>query len=978
MIIKSLEIYGYGQFVQRKIEFNQTFTEIFGENEAGKSTVQAFIHSILFGFPTKRSKEPRLEPRLGNQYGGKLTLILDDQQEIEVERIKGSAQGDVKVYLSNGSTRDEAWLQKKLNYISKSTYQGIFSFNVMGLQDIHRNMNENQLQEYLLEAGALGSTEFTSMRDLIAHKKDELYKKSGKNPIINQQIEQLKQLEGQIREEEAQLDTYHRLVDDQDKATRRLEHLKQNLSQLSKMHEDKQKEVALHDHTQEWKALEQRLNIEPLTFPEKGLDRYEKAHAYQQSLERDISLREEKLTQLKEEAETLNPIQQSHIDTINHVSKQEDDIKNKEYELTALNKEIQDKQREKEALQANIGWTETHQDVDSSEAMKNYVSELNKEQQQQSAHMAQLERNLEDNHIEYDSLEKELATLEEQVVSDETFTKKKEYTQQIIELNEKENLYEKLKERFNSEQEAKQKRQNQFRTLFIILTIIGVASTVFAFLSQNIILAVILAILTIVFIVGIFASKTKSVDYSEAITGEIDDLKHQLNNLEQDYDLDFDLDEQYRKRDQQLQAYNNKDILSEKRQRIETSLNEVKQQHDKLFKHIDNIKAELYLSDKTSNDLIIDYISTMNSIKSLDQQLTDLIAKRDQLATDLETFYNQAQQATASHFSHFNKSSLFHDIKQWLTHTYKENELYKQKNEDITLVTNELKQLKSKLAETTQEIEQLFNAVNVSSEDAFYQHHEQYQNYISELDRFNDLSKYLENQNYSYDKSSSLSEKTTAQLEEEDRLLAKQVDEYNEQYLDMQADVSDLNAQITHMETDTTLTHLRHEYHSLKNRLNDMAKDWASLSYLQSLVDEHIKQIKDKRLPQVINGAVEIFKYLTDERYTMIHYNEDTITVKHTNGQVYEPIELSQSTKEILYVSLRLSLIKVLKPYYPFPIIVDDAFVHFDQHRTQKMLNYLRELAKDYQVLYFTCVKDNIIPPKEILTLNKIEEGGKR
>ena len=52
MIIKSLEIYGYGQFVQRKIDFNKGFTEIFGENEAGKSTIQAFIHSILFGFPT--------------------------------------------------------------------------------------------------------------------------------------------------------------------------------------------------------------------------------------------------------------------------------------------------------------------------------------------------------------------------------------------------------------------------------------------------------------------------------------------------------------------------------------------------------------------------------------------------------------------------------------------------------------------------------------------------------------------------------------------------------------------------------------------------------------------------------------------------------------------------------------------------------------------------------------------------------------
>ena len=35
------------------------------------------------------------------------------------------------------------------------------------------------------------------------------------------------------------------------------------------------------------------------------------------------------------------------------------------------------------------------------------------------------------------------------------------------------------------------------------------------------------------------------------------------------------------------------------------------------------------------------------------------------------------------------------------------------------------------------------------------------------------------------------------------------------------------------------------------------------------------------------------------------------------------------------------------------------------------MLNYLRSLSEHYQVLYFTCVKDNIVPSKEVITLNK-------
>ena len=148
--------------------------------------------------------------------------------------------------------------QEKLNYISKKTYQGIFSFNVLGLQDIHRNLDEDQLQSYLLEAGALGSSEFTMMNKMVSQKNPRFIK-GWKNPILNQQLDELKSLEAQIREEETKLDDYHRLVDDRDKSQRHLEHLKANLNQLSKMHESKQKQLAIHEQAQEWKDLEQNL-----------------------------------------------------------------------------------------------------------------------------------------------------------------------------------------------------------------------------------------------------------------------------------------------------------------------------------------------------------------------------------------------------------------------------------------------------------------------------------------------------------------------------------------------------------------------------------------------------------------------------------------------------------------------------------------------------------------------------------------------
>lgn len=130
-------------------------------------------------------------------------------------------------------------------------------------------------------------------------------------------------------------------------------------------------------------------------------------------------------------------------------------------------------------------------------------------------------------------------------------------------------MYSKLKERFEIEQQEKQKRQKLLRTTFILLTLVGIGLTAFSFISNNMLFGIIFAVLTLVFVIGIIMSKSKEVDYSEAITDEIEEIKAQLAILDENYDLDFDLDEQYRIRDHWQQALKNKDILEEKRQYIE-------------------------------------------------------------------------------------------------------------------------------------------------------------------------------------------------------------------------------------------------------------------------------------------------------------------------------------------------------------------------------------------------------------------------
>ena len=71
----------------------------------------------------------------------------------------------------------------------------------------------------------------------------------------------------------------------------------------------------------------------------------------------------------------------------------------------------------------------------------------------------QIERAIDENQIEQNMLSQEIENLEKDLVSEDSLDKKKQYNQQKLELHEKENLYNKLKDTFNSDKERKQKQK---------------------------------------------------------------------------------------------------------------------------------------------------------------------------------------------------------------------------------------------------------------------------------------------------------------------------------------------------------------------------------------------------------------------------------------------------------------------------------------------------------------------------------------
>lgn len=91
MIITGLFIRGYGKLKDREILPGPGMNIIYGENEAGKTTVQSFIKAMLYGIsPSRAGREnlpesKRYMPWDGGAYGGALTCRKDNGETIRIE-----------------------------------------------------------------------------------------------------------------------------------------------------------------------------------------------------------------------------------------------------------------------------------------------------------------------------------------------------------------------------------------------------------------------------------------------------------------------------------------------------------------------------------------------------------------------------------------------------------------------------------------------------------------------------------------------------------------------------------------------------------------------------------------------------------------------------------------------------------------------------------------------------------------------------
>jgi uncharacterized protein YhaN len=170
-----------------------------GPNEAGKSTLLAYIRSMLFGFPTKHGRQqvPLYAPVRGGRRSGRLFLLGEDGRYV-IERQDGATKKAVVVTLPDGSLGSEDDLAHLLGNADATLFETVFAFTLRELQEL-ASLTKSDAAERIFSAGLVGAGQ--SAQKVVADLGSlagDIYKRQGRGGALREVLDQLAQTETQL------------------------------------------------------------------------------------------------------------------------------------------------------------------------------------------------------------------------------------------------------------------------------------------------------------------------------------------------------------------------------------------------------------------------------------------------------------------------------------------------------------------------------------------------------------------------------------------------------------------------------------------------------------------------------------------------------------------------------------------------------------------------------------------------------------
>jgi uncharacterized protein YhaN len=203
MKIESIHITGFGVWSDKAWSSLAPGINVFyGPNEAGKSTLMAFVRAILFGFE-RRGGVRRYEPVNGGAHGGWLDLDVAGRK-VRIERKPGRSVRGTVVVAEESDSGGEERLEVLLAGTTRTLYHNVFAFGLEELEQFH-TLEEHEVAQHIAGAGlGVGAARWSSVQRDLEDRESALFLSRGQASSINAALKELEAARADLERTEHQ------------------------------------------------------------------------------------------------------------------------------------------------------------------------------------------------------------------------------------------------------------------------------------------------------------------------------------------------------------------------------------------------------------------------------------------------------------------------------------------------------------------------------------------------------------------------------------------------------------------------------------------------------------------------------------------------------------------------------------------------------------------------------------------------------
>ncbi len=141
---------------------------------------------------------------------------------------------------------------------------------------------------------------------------------------------------------------------------------------------------------------------------------------------------------------------------------------------------------------------------------------------------------------------------------------------------------------------------------------------------------------------------------------------------------------------------------------------------------------------------------------------------------------------------------------------------------------------------------------------------------------------------------------------------------------------------------------------------DEMQREYEALSLAVDTLREADAEMQSRFSPALGRLASSYMAQVTGGRYADVLIDRDFSAKARTqeDSVARDSEYLSAGTLDLMYLAVRLAVCELALPEgEPCPLVIDDALVNLDETRLDQAMQLLREIAKNRQVILFTCRK---------------------